>query len=214
MSKRTFEVFRPADPVTYSGFIMEDNVDGRPTYGYENIGDLFDAWNAGKPESKTELHVPIADYSGPQSEGFESINDIDTQQDSSRMDYFKMFHAFQNMQKEFLNVDEQNSDELNRNEIRRLIQTYPGSLWETSEKIRELIEAQKKQNQFSQVFLWMLKNEYQSVLKTAQAQADRYELQIDWQHLSLAKLPVRIDGADKELLELVSKLAGYYWSAE
>lgn len=195
MRKRTYIVRKQGDQTDYSGIIIEKGVRERPVYRFDNFGDLLDAWCAGKPEQKTEMHTPRASR---QAEGLEEIAGASVQEESHSPDYFRMFRAFQNMRDKF-------SEDPDSYETRRLIQTYPGSLFETSEKIQEII----KNNEFSQVFRWFLEKEYQAVLKTAQKQADKHGLQIDWQSLKLPGARVRIRGADRALLMLVTRLAGY-----
>jgi hypothetical protein len=196
MRKRTYAVQQEGDQRVFSGIVVEKGIRERPAYRFETFSDLLDAWNSGQPERKSEMHPPAV---AAQTEGFEEIGSYAAlPAKSARPDYFRMFRAFQNMQEKFNNG-------AGGDEVRRLIQTYPGSLVETSEKIRDIVG----KGEFSEIFRWFLKMEYQAVLNVARAKADHHGLTIEWDALSLADVEVAVPGAGRDLLALAAKLAEY-----
>lgn len=196
MKKRTYTVQKEGDQKVFSGIVVEKGVRERPAYRFETFSDLLDAWNSGQPEHKSEMHTPAV---AGRAEGFEEIGGyIAPSAKSPRPDYFRMFRAFQNMQEKLHNGT-------SGDEVRRLIQTYPGSLFETSEKIREIV----CNGEFSDIFRWFLKMEYQVVLNAARAKADQHGLTIEWDALSLDDIDVAVPGAGRDLLSLAAKLADY-----
>jgi hypothetical protein len=200
LKKRTYSVQKDGGHNVYTGIVIEKGVRERPAYRFETFSDLLDAWNSGKPEAQNQMQAAVT---VKQSEGLEEFGDIALQPEKSvRPDYFRMFRAFQNMREKFTAKPDEG-------ETRRLIQAYPGSLRETAEKIREIVE----DKEFSDVFRWLLKMEYQTVLKTAREQAMQHGLEIDWTGLSLSDIQTDITGADSDLISLVVELADYERSA-
>ncbi|MFZ5573027.1 MAG: hypothetical protein ACOZF0_21715 [Thermodesulfobacteriota bacterium] len=198
LTHRTYTIENIDKQQKYFGLIIEKGVMERPPHQFESLVDLFDAWNDGRPQKNTAAHTLRA-ASG--SEGLEEIGGEIAHAESDHPDYFRMFRAFQNMRDK---LDQENDED----ELRRLIQVYPGCLMETGEKIRAILQ----QSEFSQVFRWMLKMEYQTLLQKARDCAGTSE-KIDWKALSMKDQDVRIDNTDKRILDLVIKLGKYDRSA-
>ncbi|MGM0641870.1 MAG: hypothetical protein ACQESN_10650 [Thermotogota bacterium] len=144
------------DKVIQSGWITERNISYSPLYEYETMDDLLFSLASGKKDK--ELEKPLTRENGRLSGEYSDDSDY-MSYSNTEISYFTMFRAFISFRNKFRELIENNNIQL----FEKYIYTYPGSLTEINEKIKDTVENYDKNNN-SRIYVWSMLKEFYFII--------------------------------------------------
>jgi hypothetical protein len=205
---------REKDETVFAGVIIEENRQDRCPWRFDSLTELFQSFiKRESPEERggSVLHAPAKQ--GPESGVDEDPGLVGDPGTMYPLSYFQMFMGFENYRDILKNCKRDKSGKPLRDELRRHLDVYPGSIRELSQKMDELLKEDPPR--FSKVYLWFMVNELNSLVSLWKSflPGEKDEIS-DLSGKADACLLVPIElglsaGKEEQYRELVRKACGY-----
>lgn len=156
LKDRLFHVRDNKGETVYTGVIIEQNLQDRPGWEFENFSDLIFAWADCYPENKYEKHRPVSAHDISAADESGDIDEALNKSEPERIpSWYLMFLSMENIRKRI----KENKDDIDK--LFGIAARIPGSVSQLVSHVKIFIDEKSG----TEVFRWYLANETNSVVE-------------------------------------------------